>query len=290
MAREGSVRYRTYGNTPSHYDPMHEAGAIRPDRKCAQFSLTRRIPHEPPQRHWRLSPRSRCSAWCWPTGPGHGSPRVLSREGVWLKHENFFYNIRTTDEAKGTVSGVNVYEFARNPFRMQRRISAKSAKWTGKKWVAENAELRDIGADHAITEKTLAEYAITGLPPPEELMTAETSYKNMNFAELNAYIEELDRDGFDTLKYRLELYNKISLPLVNFIMALIAIPFAVRGGRHGSVAASMSIAIMVAFSYWIISGFSAHLGQNAILPPLVSAFMTDALFVATGGFMLRKAR
>ena len=93
---------------------------------------------------------------------------------------------------------------------MERRISAKNAKWTGEKWVAENAELRDIGADHAITEKTLDEYAIIGLPPPEELMTAETSYKNMSFADLNAYIEELDRDGFDTLKYRLELYNKIS--------------------------------------------------------------------------------
>lgn len=219
-----------------------------------------------------------------------GDPRILSREGVWLKHENSFYNLRTTDEAKGTIGGVNVYEFARNPFRMERRISAKNAKWTGEEWVAENAELRDIGADHAITEKTLDEYAIIGLPPPEELMTAETSYRNMSFAELNAYIEELDRDGFDTLRYRLELYNKISFPLVNFIMALIAIPFAVRGGRYGGIAAGMSIAIMVAFSYWIISGFSAHLGQNAILPPLVSAFMTDALFVATGVFMLRKTR
>ncbi|HZX34870.1 MAG TPA: LPS export ABC transporter permease LptG [Thermodesulfobacteriota bacterium] len=219
-----------------------------------------------------------------------GDSRVLSREGVWLKHENFFYNIRTTDEAKGTISGVNIYEVARNPFRVKRRITAKSARWTGEKWVAENAELRDIGADRAITEETLAEYAIAGLPAPEELMTAETSYKNMSFTELNAYMEGLERDGFDTLKYRLELYNKISFPLVNFIMALIAIPFAVRGGRHGSIAASMSIAIMVAFSYWIISGFSAHLGQNGILPPLVSAFATDALFVIAGVFMLRRAR
>lgn len=219
-----------------------------------------------------------------------GDTRVLSREGVWLKHDNSFYNLRTTDEAKGTIGGVNVYEFARNPFRVKRRLSAKSARWTGEKWVAENAELRDIGEDRAITEETLAEYAIAGLPAPEELMTAETNYKNMSFTDLNAYMEELERDGFDTLKYRLELYNKISFPLVNFIMALIAIPFAVRGGKHGGIAASMSIAIMVAFSYWIISGFSAHLGQNGILPPLVSAFMTDALFVVAGVFMLRKAR
>lgn len=218
------------------------------------------------------------------------NPRVLSREGVWLKHENFFYNIRTTDEAKGTVGGVNVYEIARNPFRVERRVSAKSARWTGEKWVAKNAELRNIGADRAITEETLVEYEIAGLPAPEELMTAETSYKNMNFTELSAYIEGLERDGFDTLKYRLELYNKISFPLVNFIMALIAIPFAVRGGRHGSIAASISIAIMVAFSYWIISAFSTHLGQNGILPPLVSAFATGALFVIAGVFMLRRAR
>lgn len=219
-----------------------------------------------------------------------GDPRVLSREGVWLKHDNSFYNLRTTDEAKGTIGGVNVYEFARNPFRVERRVTAKSAKWTGEKWIAENAELLSITADGEIIEKTLAEYTIEGLPAPEELMTAETSYKSMNFADLNAYIDELEQDGFDTLKYRLELYNKLSLPFVNFIMALIAIPFAGRGGRHGGVAAGISIAIMVAFSYWIASGAATHLGQNGILPPLVSAFMTDALFVIAGVFMLRKMR
>ncbi|MFZ3072684.1 MAG: LPS export ABC transporter permease LptG [Thermodesulfobacteriota bacterium] len=219
-----------------------------------------------------------------------GDPRILVREGVWLKHENSFYNFRTANEEKGTLGGVNVYEFTRNPFRVERRVSARSAKWTGEKWVAEDAEVLNISADHEVAVKTLGEYALTELPAPEELMTIETSYKNMNFAELNAYIEELEQDGFDTLKYRLELYNKLSLPLVNFIMALIAIPFAVRGGRHGGIAAGMSIAIIVAFSYWIVSGFSAHLGQNAILPPIMAAFLTDAIFVIVGVFMLKRAR
>lgn len=219
-----------------------------------------------------------------------GDPRVLSRDGVWLKHDNSFYNIRTTDEAKGTIGGISVYEFSRNPFRVERRIIAKSAKWNGEKWVAEDAELLSITASHEITAETFADYAISGLPAPEELMSAETSYKSMNFAELNAYINELDRDGFDTLKYRLELYNKLSFPLVNFIMALIAIPFAGRGGRHGGIAAGMSIAIIVAFSYWLVSGAATHLGQNGILPPIVAAFTADAIFITAGVFMLKKTR
>jgi lipopolysaccharide export system permease LptF/LptG-like protein len=68
----------------------------------------------------------------------------------------------------------------------------------------------------------------------------------MNFLELRAYVAKLREGGHRTGKYLVELYSKLSFPLVNVIMALVAIPFALASPRSGGRAMGIGVAIVIA--------------------------------------------
>ena len=76
--------------------------------------------------------------------------------------------------------------------------------------------------------------SFSGFASPEEFASPESSHENMSYAELKDYIEGLRKQGYDATRYTVDLYGKITFPLVNVIMVLVGIPFALRGGRRAA--------------------------------------------------------
>ena len=59
----------------------------------------------------------------------------------------------------------------------------------------------------------------------------------MSYAELNRYIADLRQSGFNTVELRVQLENKLAIPFITLVMAIIAVPFAVSMGKRGGLAA-----------------------------------------------------
>ncbi len=78
--------------------------------------------------------------------------------------------------------------------------------------------------------------------------------------------------------------------MVNFIMIFVGIPFALKTGRHGGIAAGVGLSVMIAFSYWIVFALTTSLGHSGILPPLIAASFPNILFLAGGALMLGYVR
>ena len=90
-------------------------------------------------------------------------------------------------------------------------------------------------------------------------------------------------------KYLVELYSKLSFPLVNLIMVLVAIPFALRpraaaGARrrrpghrdHGGLLVVHSMALAFA--------------RADLLPPLLAAWTANIIFAGLGTSLFLSAR
>ena len=206
----------------------------------------------------------------------------LGREGAWLASGNAIYNIKNVDIKRKTLQGISVYEFIR-PFALEKRISADSARFKdqgqGQGWVADSVTVTQV-TGMAVEKAVVRDFVFTALKGPEEFSDFERSYKKMGWIELGNYIRALKKEGYDTSRYRVELYSKISYPFVNLIMVLVAIPFALKTGRGSGISAGIGISIMISVGYWVIFGFARSLGQAGILPPLLSAFFPDIVFIA----------
>ena len=107
----------------------------------------------------------------------------------------------------------------------------------------------------------------------------------MNFGQLDRYIGDLRQSGFDTMRLRVALWQKLAYPMVAIVMAVLAIPFALSMGRRGSLT-GIAVAIGVALTYFVINALFSALGNVNYLPAPLAAWSSDVLFGLVGGYLL----
>jgi lipopolysaccharide export system permease protein len=213
---------------------------------------------------------------------------LIRGSGLWIKKGEHIYNIKKIDMENKTLEGISSYSF-KPPFSLYESTKARKAAWKaegeGGSWVARKAVITSFNKDGTMSTRKEKKLPLKGLDTPGSLSNVKQSYETMSFTELLSYTRALEDEGYETKKYRTELYSKITFPLVNLIMILIAIPFAIRSGRNSAVASGVALSVLIGVSYWIVFGISRSLGAEGIVPPIVAAAFPDVLFLSIGVLM-----
>ncbi|HEX2720610.1 MAG TPA: LptF/LptG family permease, partial [Candidatus Deferrimicrobium sp.] len=118
---------------------------------------------------------------------------------------------------------------------------------------------------------------IEGATPPEE----------MTYAQLSGYVGELRRKGYEARGYETDLHAKIAYPLLNVLISMLAIPFALRSPRSGGVWRSIGLGILMGFACWVVLSASLSLGRKGMLPALLAAWLPGVLFAGSGAALFR---
>ncbi len=111
----------------------------------------------------------------------------------------------------------------------------------------------------------------------------------MTFLELRNYIESLQQGGFEVDHLKTELYNKVSFPVVSFIMSILGIPFAFSIGRKGTLY-GVAVGVLLGIVYWGAFGVFGVLGSNGLLSPVLAAWGPNLLFGSGGALLLSGVR
>jgi lipopolysaccharide export LptBFGC system permease protein LptF len=112
----------------------------------------------------------------------------------------------------------------------------------------------------------------------------------MNFLVLESYIKDLQQSGFEgTVKLKVRLYRKFSVPLFVLMMSMIAIPFGFLVGNRGAMA-GVGLSIGIAVGYLGIGQLFEKLGDAGQLTPLVAAWGPDAVFALAGAYLMLRMR
>jgi lipopolysaccharide export system permease protein len=112
----------------------------------------------------------------------------------------------------------------------------------------------------------------------------------MSFFELRAYVQKLQETGHQAGKYIVELYSKLSFPLVHLIMALVAIPFALVSPRSGGRALGIAIAIVISVGYWLVHYMAVAFAKADLLPPFLAAWTANVVFAGLGTALFLRVR
>ncbi len=198
----------------------------------------------------------------------------------------FYYQFFDPDARE--FANLSVFELDPSNFALTRRIFASRVAWDAdsRSWRFENGWVRDIEGGSPVGYREFLKTSFAEIhEPPDYFQKEDLQSQEMNFGQLDRYIGDLRQSGFDTMRLRIALWQKLSYPLIAVVMAVLAIPFALSMGRRSSLT-GIAVAIAVAISYRVVDSLFGAMGNVNYLPASMAAWSADVLFALAGGYLL----
>jgi LPS export ABC transporter permease LptF/LPS export ABC transporter permease LptG len=211
------------------------------------------------------------------------------RKWIFGQHHSIYY-YEFFDPDQDRFGSVSIFEFDPKTFELTRRVYADRAHWSDslQRWIFENGWVRDFNGMAIADYKPFEVSTFSELSEPPIYFKKEVKQSSeMNTDELRRYINDLAQSGFDVVRLRVQLHKKFAFPIMTFVMAVLAVPFALRGGRRGALT-GVANAIGIAVVFWVGMGFFEAMGNASQLPPILAAWSPDLLFGLAAGYLLLK--
>ena len=217
-------------------------------------------------------------------------PRHMqSRARLWLRgSDTRFYRVELLEPGTSDLYGVTILELAPD-FRLQSRLDARRAHWSGDAWELKDGAFREANAAGQIDSVPFTVTTLNLTERIEDFTQIQKSVSAMSYRELSDYVRKLEAAGFHAQKYLVELYAKLAFPLVNLIMVLVAIPFALQAPRATRLV-GIALAIVIMVGYVVVHQAAVALARADLLPPVLAAWTANVIFLGLGLSLLARAR
>lgn len=217
---------------------------------------------------------------------GRSKEAIFRQLKVWLKDGDRIYNVRLVEPEKGRMSGLTIFTIREG--RLLEKMDVREALWMDGRWVGRGVRIMRLGGE-GIKKEEVERRELPLRERPEDLKDLKASARGMDILKLKSYIDKIEEEGYDSTSYRVDLYNKVSLPFGIFVMALLGISFGLARIR-GGLTLSLPLAVVFSFSYWLIQALSTALGYGGVLPPLLASWLPNLSFLALSGLLLIHVR
>ena len=193
-------------------------------------------------------------------------------------------NYQLYDPDRRLFGGLAIFELDPQTFALSRRVYAARAYWEPQQsaWILESGWIRDFRGGSV---SRYAEFNVMELPefnePPAYFTREVRQSSEMDWFELRSYIDKLRHSGFDVARFSVQLYKKLSFPLIAPVVILLAIPFSILVGSRGAVG-GLALGVGLAVIYWATAALFEAMGGVGQLPPFLSAWSPDLIFLFCG--------
>ena len=218
-------------------------------------------------------------------------PRHLQQQGqLWYRSsDRRFLKIGLLDPVARSLDGLIVLDLAPD-FRLVERLDVRRAQWVSNGWEMWGGIYRQLGTGQQVQSRSF-DHRVMELPERiDDFIQVQKLPDAMSFLELRAYVAKLRDGGHQVGTYLVQLYSKLSFPLVHLIMALVAIPFALAAPRSGGRAVGIGVAILVAVAYWLVHSVALAFAKADLLPPALAAWSANIIFTGLGTAFLLSAK
>lgn len=174
---------------------------------------------------------------------------------------------------------------------LKSKMTAKKAVYRDHHWIFYNAMRYQLNhrGDILGEPEFIPELEMDLEDKPEDFISDATQTEFMNTKKLREHIERMKGSGNKPLRrLMVELYYKMALPFVSFVLILVGAPLAMQNAR-GGVMVGIGTSFAVVFIFYGFLSISLAMGKGEILPPFLSAWLPNMLFGLTGIYLIRKS-
>lgn len=222
--------------------------------------------------------------------------RQMSGQPPTRKLQKFFFsNLREHrdwyagefDPEKNLMEDVAFYQ-RRPDGRPEMDVFARHALWSGDHWQFE---------DVRIVQPPLPDLfvATTNFPflteTPKRLLLESKHHQEMTTAELRRFARSLRASGraAQQAPYLVEMHGRYAVPLTCLIVVAIGVPLGMQVSRRGPMM-GVGVALVLAVSFFLIKELSLRLGYGSRIPPVLAAWLPNAIYGTVGAFLFRRVR
>jgi lipopolysaccharide export system permease protein len=221
----------------------------------------------------------------WRTQVDRKAPRNLHNlEHFWYKGDQAIYNIVMFRKDIQTLEGVKIYLFDRQ-FHLMQIIAAARAQWQGDYWRFFNGYIQSFGPAGEVTGDKFRQRDLVLTERPKDFADLEKKVTEMDVNELYRYTARLERDGYKSTPYQVDLYSRFSLAVTPLILVILGLGLALRHVQI-HLTSMVAVGLGVLFGYWLFFGFCASFGQAGSIPPLLAVIAPHLAFGTLSGVLL----
>lgn len=220
---------------------------------------------------------------------GDDQPTGTRHDFVYRAATGRVYTIRRLDAGLGQIDGLTVEQEGDGADLPGVHIVARSAQYTPTEgWTFFDGYTREYWEDGRETATRFSALPAPELEEtPEELMARPKEPEEMGYAELGNFIQILERSGGRPLELMVKRAEKISLPVATLIIVLFAAPLAMTSHRGGT-AFGIGLALGITIVYMMLFRVGEAAGTTGALPPVVAAWLPNAIFLVAAGVLLKR--
>jgi lipopolysaccharide export system permease protein len=214
---------------------------------------------------------------------------VFKQSQIWIHSHQVIYNIQLYHPEKNFLEGITIYRF--DPaFRLRERIDARSAQLRDTQWHFMEASVTTFSPDGFPIRKFHPELILSLSEMPDDFRIVDKNPEEMNFSELREYVRKIERDGYNSSKFRTAMNHCLSFPFIGVIMAVLGIPIALRKERGAGIAVGVGFSILISFIYLVVYSFALELGKAGTLPAVLAAWLGNMIFAMVGMYLFLSVR
>ena len=182
-------------------------------------------------------------------------------------------------------------------------LFAATGGWTNGIWVFHDVSIKAYTTNSGnLPERDFKTnlFSSAGINIPPDRLMAEARISSLNqldnaksvrmslaqIAEYQALLTESHADKRALLLT--QFHGRVAQPFTCLVVVLVALPFGAATGRR-NVFVGVAGSVGICFAYFILLRWGLALGTAGLIPPLVAAWLPNAVFAGTGLVLLKQA-
>lgn len=206
---------------------------------------------------------------------------LFNASSIWFQNKQGFVNLDYFDANRKAVYGMTLYETAPT-FAIERVIEISSLLWRDGMWEIGEGTVKNIGPHGEVVSRPLEAGELVIEETPDDFTHRPRRPREFSYGQLQKQIAVLETKGLRAEELLVDLHLKLAWPFSGLVVVLLALPLAVRGGRHGGLAANVGIGMVVGFAFWVTMAVAISAGRTGGLSPVVAAWTANGIFTLLG--------
>ena len=213
---------------------------------------------------------------------------MLTKSGFWTRHGNSIIHVAKTISAD-SAADLDIYEHDQQG-RLLRFMHAREAIIVkNDQWLLKDIEEKTF-SEQGIIAHHRASQTLDAFLSTEQLSILELPPDSLSLSDLYHYVRGLKERGQNAERHALSLWQKLSLPLTNVGMILLALTFIFGHSREITTGRRIVLASMAGIFIYLINQILGHLGLLLDLHPAFITLAPVFVIFSISIWLLRRIR